>query len=726
MDQRHYPEEIDLQKYWLVLRRRWLIISGMAASTAALAGASAYSEKPEYKAQGQLLVQSSRTGFLTGVGERIGSLESLKREGNPLDTQAVVLQSLPLLQEVIQNLNLRDADGQLLDPELLKLKVEPVVGTDVLKISHSSRDPKQASAVVNALMKAYISSNVVTNRAEAKSAGEFIEQQLPRAQADLEAAAEALQSFQSNNRIFALEKESLATVDTLKTLADQINQARSQLAEVTAQQGLLNERVDMPVADAIDAASLSQLPSVQLALVDLQKVQTQLATERTRYRAGHPSVTALERQETALKSVLQERIGNAVPGNNSIEASDLQMSTLRQKFTADAVQLQAQRLGLEQKVSTLNQLQSTYRDRASTIPSLVKNQDTLERRLSIAKKTYETLRTRLQDIRVAESQTVGNARIIQQARTPKQAGASKKPVYIGGGLMVGLMLGVAAAFLLDLIDRSLKSVKEAQNFFGYSLLGLIPRFKTQEVALPIDLSLSGISPRVVTATGPRSIIHEAYRMFQANLKFTSLDKKTKTILITSSVSGEGKSEVAANLATTLAQSGKKVLLVDVNMRSPNQHHLWGMMNSMGLSNVIVDPEDLPQAIQEITQNLSLLTSGVMPPDPLTLLESEAMTHLLQKVSQQYDYVILDGPSLVGMADAGILGKLADGVILVVRPGVVTSVGATAAKELLRRSSSNVLGIVANGVNLKQEPDSYFYYTSNNNTAGAEATTVSLV
>jgi polysaccharide biosynthesis transport protein len=726
MDQRHYPEEIDLQKYWLVLRRRWLIISGMAVSTAAFAGASAYSEKPQYKAQGQLLVQSSRTGFLTGVGERIGSLESLKREGNPLDTQAVVVQSLPLMQEVIQKLNLRDAQGQLLDAEDLKLKVETVVGTDVLKVSYTSGDPKQASAVVNELMRAYIASNVVTNRAEAKSAGEFIEQQLPRAQADLEIAAESLQGYQNDNRIFSLEKESLATVDTLKTLADQINQSRSQLAEVSAQENLLDRRVEMPVEQAIDSASLSQLPSVQSALGDLQKTQTQLATERTRYRAGHPSVVALERQEAALKSVLQERIGNAVPGNDDVEASDLQMSTLRQKFTADAVQLQAQRLGLEQKVATLTQLQATYRDRASTIPNLVKNQDSLERRLNIAKKTYETLRTRLQDIRVAESQTVGNARIIQEARAPKKAGSSKKPVYIGGGLAVGLMLGVAAAFLLDLIDRSLKSVKEAQSFFGYSLLGLIPRFKTHEAALPVDLSLTGISPRVVTATGPRSIIHEAYRMFQANLKFTSLDKKTRTILITSSISGEGKSEVAANLATTLAQSGKKVLLVDVNMRSPNQHHLWGMLNSMGLSNVIVDPEDLPQAIQEITQNLSLLTSGVMPPDPLTLLESDAMTQLMQKVSQQYDYVLLDGPSLVGMADAGILGKLADGVILVVRPGVVTSVGATAAKELLRRSNSNVLGIVANGVNLKQEPDSYFYYTSNNNTAGASATTVSLV
>jgi polysaccharide biosynthesis transport protein len=726
MDQRHYPEEIDLQKYWLVLRRRWLIISGMALGTAGLAGASAYSQKPVYKAQGQLLVQSSRTGFLTGVGEKIGSLESLKREGNPLDTQAVVVQSLPLIQDVIQSLNLRDAKGDLLDPEDLKIKVEPVIGTDVLKVSYDSVNSKQAAAVVNKLMKAYIASNVGTNRAEAKSAGEFIEQQLPTAQKDLENAAEALSGFQNQNRIFSLEKESLATVDTLKTLADQINQARSQLSDVTAQQELVNQRIELPVAQAIDSASLSQLPSVQTALIDLQKVQTQLATEHTRYRDGHPSIVALERQEAALKGILEERIGNAVPDKTDVQASDLQMSTIRQKMTADAITLQAQRLGLEQRVASLGQLQVAYRNRASSIPDLVKNQDALERRLAIAKKSYETLRSRLQDIRVAESQTVGNARIIQEARAPKKATGSKKPLFIGGGLATGLLLGIAIAFLLDLIDRSLKSVKEAQAFFGYSLLGLIPRFKAQEGPASLDLSLTGISPRVVTATGPRSIIHEAYRMLQANLKFTSLDKKTKTILITSSVVGEGKSEVAANLATTLAQSGKKVLLVDVNMRAPNQHHLWGMVNSVGLSNAIVDPEDLPHAIQEITQNLSLLTSGVMPPDPLTLLESESMAQLLQKVSQQYDYVLLDGPSLVGMADAGILGKLADGVILVVRPGVVTSVGATAAKELLRRSDSNVLGIVANGVNLKQEPDSYFYYTNSTSNATAESSTVMLV
>jgi polysaccharide biosynthesis transport protein len=285
---------------------------------------------------------------------------------------------------------------------------------------------------------------------------------------------------------------------------------------------------------------------------------------------------------------------------------------------------------------------------------------------------------------------------------------SGKTLYLGLGGGMGLMLGVAAAFLVDLVDRSLKSVKETQSLFGYTLLGIIPRFKAQEIP-PLDLSLSGISARVVVATAPRSLIHEAYRMLQANLKFTSLDKKICSLVITSSIAGEGKSEVAANLAATLAQSGKKVLLVDTDLRSPSQHHLWGLVNSVGLSNVIVDVSDLPQAIQEVTPNLSVISAGVMPPDPLTLLESESMHSLLVRFSQDYDYVLLDSPPLMGMADAAILGKLADGVLLVVRPGVVNSASAKAAKSLLERSEANVLGLVANGVNLKQEPDSYFYY-----------------
>jgi capsular exopolysaccharide synthesis family protein len=277
--------------------------------------------------------------------------------------------------------------------------------------------------------------------------------------------------------------------------------------------------------------------------------------------------------------------------------------------------------------------------------------------------------------------------------------------------MDGLLLGIAAAFFIDLIDRSLKTVKEAEAQYGYTMLGLVPKFETSDTPTVISPSADDISPRVIAMTSPRSVIHEAYQMLQANLKFMSLDRKVKTIVISSAVPREGKSEVAANLAATIAQSGRRVLLVDADMRNPSQHHLWGIVNSVGLSNVVVDQNELRQAVKPVTSNLSILTAGVMPPNPLAIIDSEAMTTFIETVAKDYDYVLFDTPPLAGTADAAVLGKMADGVLIVVRPGVADSASVAAAKSLLARSEPNILGLVANGVNVRYEPDSYFYYTS---------------
>jgi polysaccharide biosynthesis transport protein len=696
-------EEFDPQKYWLVLKRRWPIALATLAGCLGLAVAGAYWQKPTYEAQGRLLVQSNRTNSLTGVGDKIGSLESLKREGNPMDTQAVVIQSLPLVQQVIDKLKLQDKKGGPLHPTDLKLKVEPIAGTDVLKVSYDDKDPEQAAAVVNQLMRAYIDNNIDNNRTEVVAASGFLEEQLPRAKAELDRTSEALRQFRSDNGIVELDKESIATVDMLKGLAEQNNQARTLLADLAAQQTALSNQAGIPLNEAVNAASLSQSAGVQAALTDRQRIESQLAIERTRYRDDHPNVAVLIRQVKALDQILGDRI---VAASGTDTGSNIQMSTLQQGLVANYIQMEAQRQGLINKIGVLENLQANFKQRADDIPSLSKGQDDLNQRRALAKKSYETLRAKLEDARIAESQTVGNARIIQPALAPVMAANKNRNVLLLGGTGLGLMLGIAAAFWADLADRSLKSVKEAQTLYRYTLLGVVPRFRLAEGQ---DV-FPGISPRVVVANAPRSIVHEAYRMLQANLKFTSFDRKVKTIVITSAVPGEGKSEVAANLAATLAQSGKKVLLIDADMRSPSQHHLWGMVNSVGLSNVIVEPEHLDNALQSVIQNLTVLTAGVMPPDPITLLESESMHQLLQKLSQSYEYILFDSPPLAGMADAAVLGKIANGVLMVARPGTVTYTSAAAAKDLLQRSGAHVLGLIANGVNLKQEPDNFFYYT----------------
>jgi capsular exopolysaccharide synthesis family protein len=205
------------------------------------------------------------------------------------------------------------------------------------------------------------------------------------------------------------------------------------------------------------------------------------------------------------------------------------------------------------------------------------------------------------------------------------------------------------------------------------------------------------------------MIHEAYQMLQANLKFIS-HKEVRTIVVTSSVAGEGKSEVSANLAAILAQSGKRVLLVDADMRQPMQHHLWGLINGGGLSNVIVGEDEFSRCHHQVTKYLSVLSAGVQPPSPSALIDSGRMNTLIQNLLPSYDYIIFDTPPLAGTPDAAVLGKMVDGVLLVARPRVVDSASATAAKSLLERSEANILGIIANAVNVKQEPESYFYYS----------------
>ncbi|WP_199323778.1 MULTISPECIES: GumC family protein [Leptolyngbya] len=713
METKQYSEDFDLQNYWLILKRRWLTAATVLAATVGLVGLATSMQRPSFEANGRLLVQSNRTTSLTGVGEKVGTLESLKREGNPLDTQAVVVTSYPILQRVIDTLQLKNSKGRPMDPEELskQLKVEAVPTTDILNLKYSDNDAEMAANVVNQIMKAYIDNNLKTNQEEANKAGRFIESQLPRAEAELQKASEELRLFRTQNQIVDLERESAANINSLSLLQDQLNQARSQLADVARQEQVVRDQLGLETGQAIDLASLSQSPGVQEALSQLQQVQTRLVTEQARFKSTTPQIQTLQQQEQDLNALLQSRVSEAVGASVQVAPGALQVGDIKRKLAESLATLQSQKLGLEGRVGTLAGLQSSFRSRMAATPTLVKQQSELERKQDLAQKAYENLTSRLQEIQVARNQQVGNARVLQNALVPTQPTGRMRLILLAAGTMIGLLLGVAAAFFRDMMDKSLKTVKEAEAQYGYTMLGLVPKFETSDTPTIVSPSADDISPRVIAMTSPRSMIHEAYQMLQANLKFMSLDKKVKTIVISSAVPREGKSEVAANLAATMAQSGRKVLLVDADMRNPSQHHLWGIVNSVGLSNVVVDQSELRQAVKPITNNLSILTAGVMPPNPLAILDSEAMTTLLETIAKDYDYVLFDTPPLAGTADAAVLGKMADGVLITVRPGVADAGSISAAKSLLDRSEPNILGLVANGVNVRYEPDSYFYYTS---------------
>jgi capsular exopolysaccharide synthesis family protein len=179
--------------------------------------------------------------------------------------------------------------------------------------------------------------------------------------------------------------------------------------------------------------------------------------------------------------------------------------------------------------------------------------------------------------------------------------------------------------------------------------------------------------------------------------------------VTSSVSKEGKSTVCANLAIAMAQLGRRVLLIDADLHHPMQHHIWDLTNAIGLSDVIVNQADFEMAVREVMDNLDVLPSGVIPPNPLALVDSKRMAALVENFSKNYDFIILDTPPIVLVADALAVGKMTDGILLVVRPGVVDTVSAAACKQFLVQSGQKVLGLVVNGVIVENEPDSYFHH-----------------
>ena len=311
---------------------------------------------------------------------------------------------------------------------------------------------------------------------------------------------------------------------------------------------------------------------------------------------------------------------------------------------------------------------------------------------------------------------MGNARLVENAQVPQWSVTPNKLSTLALGNLLGLLLAIGTALVLDALSTSIKTIKEAKEIFGYTLLGIIPAFGSEK-----DGNYDGdaeSAAKIVVRDAPRSPISETYRILQANLKFLSSDKVVKVIAVTSSVPQEGKSTVSANLAAAMAQSGRKVLLIDADMRLPSQHKIWNLINDAGLSNVLVGQAQLGKVLKEVMVNLHVLTAGVTPPNPMALLDSKRMASLIKKFSATYDFVIIDTPSLSTAVDAPILGKMADGILLVVQPGIVDSGSAAAAKEFLEQSGQNVLGQVVNGVTSENQPHSYYakeYYVEESTT-----------
>lgn len=710
MSNEYTDENIDIRNYLRILRRRWIPATAVFGSVFVLTALATFLQKPVYEAEGKLLLKKQSGASISDLEiGGLGGLEALSTKSSPVQTEAEIIRSEPILRQTIIALKLvDDKDSPLETKDFMEaLTVFNVKDTDVLNVTYKSIDPKESADVVNRLMDDYLKNNIETNRAEAASARVFIEKQVPEIAAKLRNLDLSLRRFKEANGIIALEEEAKVSVEVEGNFYQETAKMQSLLINARAKSRALRNKLGLSPQQGEDINALSQSTVVQQALANYQENERKLAEALKVFQPNHPTILDLQDRRTALKGVLGEQTSQIVETSQPQPLRNLQAGESRQSLTDALVQAEVDRLGLEKQVLSLAQTQAENKRRQGVIPKLEQQLIALERDRIVAQTTYEELLKALQQITISENQNIGNVRIIAAALEPKEPVSPRKAFNLAVGFFLGGLLGLGTALLLEALDTSVKTVQEAKELFDYTVLGNIPLLKDAEKMTRKGLDRP--TPDLVVRESPRSSVSESYRMLQANLKFLSSDHHVQVFVVTSSIPKEGKSTVVANLALALGELGHRVLVIDADMRRPSQHQVWELPNTLGLSNVLVEQKDWHEAIRPEDDQLDILTAGVTPPNPVPLIDSHHMAVLLEEFHQAYDYVLIDSPPLAVAADALLLGKMTDGVLLVTRPGLVDSGSAQSAKDALVRSGQKVLGLVINGVIPENEPDSYYYY-----------------
>ncbi|MEO1693206.1 MAG: polysaccharide biosynthesis tyrosine autokinase, partial [Cyanobacteria bacterium J06631_6] len=701
---------LGTDQYWQILKRRWLPGSLVFVTVLTLGVIANTLKKSIYEADAKLKFKGSTVNSsLTEVSKALGAFSPIADEGNPIDTEAEVLRSVPLIKKTINDpeLQLQNEDGERLSVNdfLKKLKVGSIPSTDILEVSYVSKDPEEAAQVVNTLVKNYLENNLVVNRAEAVSAKEFLEEQLPKVQESLRKTETAIRELKENNDFVAPDEDTRTLIEGLRELQAEISKARGEMANADSQANYIRDKLGLTSEQAVVLTTVSQAPEVRETISKLQNAESELAIVQARFTPNSPNVIELQEQVNSLEKLLGEQT-ISIGGEQAKDiVNNIKTGEIQQQLTSELIQLEANNFGLRQQIASLTEIEAGRRNKIRRVPELEQKLRQLNRELDSFESTYEVLWQQLQTVRIAESQDPGNVRVISNAVVPSNPISSRAVGYLASGSLA-LLAAAGVIYLLEISDKSIKTIEEAKQLYGYAWLGTIPGTDKIKILNLSESKQDQTVPKIVVRDYPALPLSESYRMLQSNIKFLNSGQSVNSIVVTSSGAQEGKSTVSANLAASMAQVGNKVLLVDANLHHPMQHHIWNTHNDNGLSNVIAEQLDPRIIMEEVLPNLDLITSGTIMPSSATLLDSQRMRMLMDYWSEIYDYVIFDTPSLDLTADAPIMGRIADGVLLVVKPGSVDRSQASFTKEILDQSGLNMLGIVFNGAASQFESRSY--------------------
>lgn len=582
------------------------------------------------------------------------------------------------------------------------LQTSVVPGTDILQLNYTSADPQLAARMLNTIAQTVVKENAETIRAEAKSAREFLEGQLPQRRQQLIQIEARMSKFKQEYGYVTLDSEgnnNEANRLLVQNYAEMENEVRDLTSQIRALDAQNQSLRTLTQAGAIDgtyqAVRSGQDPQLQNLRSNLAELDSRVAALRTELTDNHPDVIKAIQERDAARSLYAQQL-SALSGGSPVAPEEVVADQVGQNLSVQLIQGEVERRSLQQRLETVRNNIEQLEERRQKFPILEQWFTQMDRRRQALFNSIQLLERKLDEVRVAEAQLLSNFRVIDLAEPSKRASSPNIPAVLVLGTFAGAVLSIGTILLLEALNRKLYSADEIEEL----------------VHLPVLSTLPKLSKNVLELDSPESLYEnsaflEAYRALFKALEFRALEE-FQLLVVSSAISGEGKSVVTSFLATVSAMLSRRTLIVDADLRRPTIHKRFKLPNRTGLSDVLSGEAQLEEAIQStVIDNLSVVTAGSSRHFPSRFFESEDIGLLLQNARKNYDLIIVDTPPVTSCVDAMTLSSTGYPLLIVARPNVTD-------KDLLKRSVSeltensiNVLGVAVNdGI---PRTDRYYQY-----------------
>lgn len=737
-------QEIDLLKIFnILLLHKWTLI-GITVFFTILAVVFALLQTPIYKSSGTLIVSESKNRYSyagAGIENLLTSTYGIG-VGSTIANELQIMRSRKLSLDLAERINEvefdeygrkfpilwrtypDDSTTTSIDTVAMRYRSliefnKPDPSADIVSISFESPLPTEASAIINMTMDTYSALSTEQNRTMAVSALEFLRTERAKLEADLVSTEDSLQKFMNRTMLIAVDPQSAELISTIADL--EVEKQKLEVGLVAVNAGIsqyenqLNE-IKPGLADQYSEAIGPVIERYQFALAELETNKLLYLTKNPEISETNPELVRIENEIEKVKQQIKDRTNNLLSSGSDLYLSFMgsgegaitqRISSISQRL----IELKVEQAQLETQEKVIAERYSNVNNRFEELPDEIIQLARLKRNVRVNEEMYLQVSAQFSEMSLWEKTQFGLGRPLDYAIPAKKPIKPKKKIIVIIGFILGGIVAVGFILIREMVNDTITSTDVLKEF-RKPVLGAIPDFSVIGELDPNERQYIGdksVSNQLITLFDHISPISEAYRRLRINVVYANPDKDYKILMVSSATKGEGKSTVAANLAVTFTGSEKKVLIIDLDLRRPTQHKIFGENKEPGLSDALFDStKDV--RLSTVAPNVDLITVGHKTPEPASVLDSKRLKQLIDKYKAEYDHIILDTAPYGIISDSASLLRLIDGLIVVSRFNVTTKRELKFTLEGLEHLNADVLGIVLNAFDPKKSTD---YYTNYN-------------